>query len=168
LIHPAEPIAQGASVTNRHYPRRGWLLQPYAWQGFTLIEILVVIVVIAVLATLVAPNVFQHIGTAKDATARSQIEMLGAALDAYRLDNGRYPTTSQNLGALWDAPKTDPIPRSWRGPYVRKDVPVDPWKTAYVYKSPAEQGRGGYDLLSLGADGKPGGEGEDADVKSWE
>src|SRR6185295_1567703 len=76
--------------------------------GFTLIEILVVIVVIAILATLVAPNIFQHVGAAKDATAKSQIEMLGAALDAYRLDNGRYPTTEQGLGALWEKPTIDP------------------------------------------------------------
>lgn len=135
--------------------------------GFTLIEILVVIVVIAILATLVAPNVFRHVGTAKDATARSQIEMLGAALDAYRLDNGRYPTTEQGLGALWQAPSSDPRPSSWRGPYLRKDVPVDPWKTPYVYVAPGPQSGTGYDLTSYGADGKPGGEGDDADILSW-
>ncbi len=136
--------------------------------GFTLIEILVVIVVIAVLATLVAPNVFQHVGSAKDATAKSQIEMLGAALDAYRLDNGRYPTTQQGLQALWEAPVREPRPSRWRGPYLRKAVPQDPWSNAYIYRSPAEQSRGGYDLLSLGADGRPGGEGENADITSWE
>src|SRR5437762_14254656 len=87
--------------------------------GFTLIEILVVIVVIAILATLVAPNVFQHVGAAKNATAKSQIEMLSAALDAYRLDNGRYPTTEQGLNALWEKPTLDP-PANWRSPYTRK------------------------------------------------
>ena len=86
-------------------------------RGFTLIEILVVIVVIAVLASLVAPNVFTHVGEAKNVTAGSQIEMLGAALDAYRLDNGRYPTTAQGLAALWQAPAQDPRPASWNGPY---------------------------------------------------
>src|SRR5215210_7809306 len=95
--------------------------------GFTLIEILVVIAVIAVLAALVAPNVFRHVGAAKDAAARSQIEMLGAALDAYRLDNGRYPTTAQGLAALSDEPVSDPRPTNWRGPYLRKRVPPDPW-----------------------------------------
>src|ERR1700741_3583421 len=100
--------------------------------GFTLIEILVVIVVIALLAPLVAPNIFQHVGAAKDATAKSQIEMLGAALDAYRLDNGRYPTTDQGLNALWPAPTADPRPLSWRGPYLRKAVPADPWGKPYV------------------------------------
>lgn len=135
--------------------------------GFTLIEILVVIVVIAILASLVAPSVFQHVGTAKDATARSQIEMLGAALDAYRLDNGRYPTTDQGLDALEQAPGTDPRPTSWKGPYLRKDVPLDPWKHPYVYRSPGTESGRGYDLLSYGADGKAGGEGEDADILSW-
>jgi general secretion pathway protein G len=135
--------------------------------GFTLIEILVVIVVIAILAGMVAPNVFKHVGEAKSVTARSQIEMLGAALDGYRLDNGRYPTTGQGLAALWSAPVQDPRPPSWRGPYLRKDVPLDPWGRPYVYRSPGEQNPGGYDLVSLGADGQPGGEGEAADVVSW-
>lgn len=135
--------------------------------GFTLIEIMVVITVIAILATLVAPNVFRHVGTAMDATARSQIEMLGAALDAYRLDNGRYPTTQQGLQALVSAPSSDPRPRNWRGPYLRKDVPLDPWNNAYVYRSPGEANPNGFDLMSYAADGRPGGEGDDADITSW-
>ena len=134
--------------------------------GFTLIEILVVIVVIAILATLVAPNIFQHVGAAKDATAKSQIEMLGAALDAYRLDNGRYPSTEQGLGALWEKPTVDP-PANWKAPYLRKPVPLDPWGRAYVYLFPGQANAQGYDLLSYGADGKAGGEGEDADITSW-
>ena len=135
--------------------------------GFTLIEILVVIAVIAMLAALVAPNVFQHVGTAKDATARSQIELLGAALDGYRLDNGRYPTTDQGLDALQLQTTIQPLPTNWRGPYLRKAVPVDPWGTPFIYLSPGEMNPRGYDLLSLGADGEPGGEGEDADLVSW-
>lgn len=94
--------------------------------GFTLIEIIVVIVVIALLATLVAPNVFRNLSTAKEGTARSQMEMLTAALDAYRLDNGRYPTTQQGLDALWTEPVAAPRPRAWNGPYLRKRVPLDP------------------------------------------
>lgn len=136
-------------------------------RGFTLIEIIVVIAVIAILASLVAPNVFRHVDTAKDATARAQIEMLGAALDAYRLDNGRYPSTQQGLAALQAAPVGEPRPRSWRGPYLRKDVPLDPWGAAYVYRSPGEVNPNGFDLLSYGADGRPGGEGDDADITSW-
>jgi len=132
--------------------------------GFTLIEILVVIAVISLLAALVAPNVFQHVGTAKDAVARSQIEMLGAALDAYRLDNGRYPTTQQGLEALWSEPTAEPRPSNWRGPYLRKQVPLDPWNSAYLYVCPGEVHLTGYDLVSLGADGAVGGEGEDADI----
>jgi len=136
--------------------------------GFTLIEILVVIAVLAMLAALVAPNVFQHVGTAKDATARSQIELLGAGLDAYRLDNGRYPTTEQGLEGLQTQPTTQPIPTNWRGPYLRRAIPLDPWGNPYIYLSPGEVNPRGYDLLSLGADGEPGGEGENADIKSWE
>lgn len=125
------------------------------------------IVVLAVLAGLVAPNVFQHVGTAKDSAARSQIEMLGAALDAYRLDNGRYPTTEQGLAALWREPVSEPRASNWRGPYVRKEIPLDPWNNAYVYRSPGEANPWGFDLLSYGADGQPGGEGEAADITSW-
>jgi general secretion pathway protein G len=137
-----------------------------ARRGFTLIEILVVIVVIAILATLVAPNVFQHVGAAKNATAKSQIEMLSAALDAYRLDNGRYPTTEQGLNALWERPTLDPPP-NWRSPYTRKPIPPDPWGHPYAYVAPGQVNPQGFDLVSYGADGKPGGEGEDADIVSW-
>jgi len=134
--------------------------------GFTLIEILVVIVVIAILATLVAPNVFQHVGTAKATTAKSQIEMISSALDAYRLDTGAYPNTAQGLQALQELPTVD-TPTNWRGPYLRKAVPLDPWGRPYVFVSPGEVNTRGFDLLSYGADGKLGGEGEDADVVSW-
>jgi general secretion pathway protein G len=130
-------------------------------RGFTLIEILVVIVVIAILATLVAPNVFQHVSTAK-----SQIEMLSTALDAYRLDNGGYPTTQQGLEALITKPTIDP-PATWRGPYLRKEIPLDPWNEPYVYLAPGEVNTTGFDLVSYGADKKAGGEGENADILSW-
>jgi general secretion pathway protein G len=140
--------------------------RPRPRSGFTLIEILVVIVVIAILATLVAPNIFQHVGAAKDATAKSQIEMLSAALDAYRLDNGTYPNTQQGLEALWTIPTVDP-PGNWRGPYLRKPVPLDPWGRAYVYVFPGQQNTRGFDLLTYGLDGQPGGEGENADIVSW-
>ncbi len=137
-------------------------------RGFTLLEILVVIVVIAILATLVAPNVFRHVGTAQDAAARSQIEMLGAALDAYRLDNGRYPTNEQGLAALWAQPQLEPRPRNWRGPYLRKEVPHDPWDNPYVYRSPGQETQLGYEIISFAADGLLGGEDDAADIKSWE
>src|SRR5207247_2278500 len=91
----------------------------------------------------------------------------GAALDGYRLDNGRYPTTAQGLGALWQAPTQDPLPSTWKGPYLRKEVPLDPWGRAYAYTCPGEHNPAGYDLVSLGADGQPGGGGEASDVVSW-
>jgi general secretion pathway protein G len=136
--------------------------------GFTLIEILVVIVVISALAALVAPNVFRHVAASNDAAARSQIEMLGAALDAYRMDNGRYPGTNQGLDALWNEPLGEPAPRNWRGPYLRKAVPADPWGNPYVYISPGQVNPNGYDLISYGSDGLPDGVDENADIRSWE
>jgi general secretion pathway protein G len=135
--------------------------------GFTLVEILVVIIVIAMLATLVAPSVFQHVDSAKSSTAKAQIEMLSAALDAYRLDNDRYPTTEQGLAALRQAPTGSPVPRRWRGPYLRRELPVDPWGQPYVFRSPGTVNPESFDLLTLGRDGREGGEGEDADVTSW-
>jgi len=136
--------------------------------GFTLIEILVVIIVLGVLAALVAPNVFSHVGTAKDVAARSQIELFGAALDAYRLDNDGYPSTTQGLEALRREPLSDPRPRNWRGPYLRKEIPLDPWGRPYEYRSPGVANPWAYDLVSYGRDGQEGGEGENADVRSWE
>lgn len=137
-------------------------------QGFTLIELLVVIAVIGVLATLVAPNVFAHLGGAKQSAARSQVEMLVAALDAYRLDTGAYPSSAEGLDVLWERPAAAREADAWRGPYLRKATPLDPWGNAYVYRFPAQEAPFGFDLLSYGADGEPGGEGEDADVRAWE
>jgi general secretion pathway protein G len=136
-----------------------------AARGFTLIELLVVIAVITLLASLVAPNVIRHMGGARDSTARAQIEMMAAALDAYRLDAGSYPSTEDGLAALWQAPDDD---LRWNGPYLRKAPPLDPWGNAYVYRSPASESSWGYDLASLGADGAVGGEGDDADIRGWE
>ncbi len=135
--------------------------------GFTLLELLVVIAVIATLAAIVAPAVFRNVGDAKSAAARSQIEIFALALDAYRLDNDHYPTTEQGLGALRMLPVTGDIPRNWRGPYLRKTVPRDPWGNAYHYIAPGRANPESYDLYSLGRDGKAGGEGDDADITSW-
>jgi len=134
--------------------------------GFTLVEVIVVIAVVAVLASLVSPMVFQNVGDAKTTTARAQIEILALALDAYRLDNDRYPPTELGLAALRGRPAGDPG-ASWRGPYLRREVPVDPWGRPYVYRSPGQANPGSYDLLSLGRDGEVGGAGEDADIESW-
>ncbi|MFL5493504.1 MAG: type II secretion system major pseudopilin GspG [Gemmatimonadales bacterium] len=136
-------------------------------RGFTLVEMLVVITVIAILASLVTPMVFRNVGDAKLAAARAQIESLGLALDGYRLDNDVYPSTAQGLEALSRQPGGEPAARNWRGPYLKKAVPLDPYARPYVYRSPGETNPASYDLLSLGRDGAPGGTGEDADVTSW-
>ena len=135
--------------------------------AFTLIEVLVVVVIIAVLASFVAPNVFRHVDTAKNVSAQAQIATLGAALDAYRLDSGRYPTTEQGLTALWQTPTIEPRPSNWRGPYLRQPPPADPWGAPYVYRNPGDHTPNGFDLSSRGADGQPGGTGDAADITSW-
>ncbi len=132
-------------------------------RGFTLIELLIVMVIIGLLASLVAPTLFKKVGGAKRKTARAQIELLGTALDSYRLDNDTYPTTAQGLKAL--RVKPDGV-KNWEGPYLPKNVPNDPWGNPYVYRCPGEHGE--YDLSSYGADGQPGGEGDKADINSWE
>jgi general secretion pathway protein G len=135
--------------------------------GFTLIELLVVIAIIATLAAVVAPQIFRNVGDAKASAAKSQIEIFALALDSYRLDNDAYPASDQGLSALRVTPTTGDLPRNWRGPYLRKTVPLDPWGRAYVFVSPGKENPGSYDLYSLGRDGKLGGEGEDADITSW-
>jgi len=133
--------------------------------GMTLIEIIVVIVVLGILAAVVGTQVFGRVGESRVQAARTQIAQFEIQLDLYRLDNGRYPTTDQGLAALRSRPTTPPEPNAWKGPYAKKDIPADPWGNAYQYRYPGEHGD--YDLVSLGADGKEGGEGEDADVVNW-
>jgi general secretion pathway protein G len=135
-------------------------------QGFTLIEILVVITVIAILASLVTPMVFRNVGDAKATAAKAQIELLGLALDTYRLHNDSYPSTAQGLAALTAQPAGEPAARDWRGPYLKSAVPDDPWGRPYHYQSPGASNSDGYDLVSYGRDGQPGGAGEDADVSA--
>jgi len=136
-------------------------------RGFTLIEILVVIIVLGMLAALVGPRILGRVSEAKGATARTQIELLGLALDSYRLDNGSYPTSEQGLAALNEKPAREPLPQNWRGPYLRKAIPADPWGRPYIYRSPGESNPSAYDLFTLGRDGQPGGTDEDADLLSW-
>jgi len=132
-------------------------------QGFSLMELLIVMVIIGLLASLVGPTLFKKVGGAKQKTAKAQIEMLGTALDSYRLDIGSYPTTQQGLSALWLKPEGE---ENWDGPYLRKETPLDPWGHPYVYKSPGDFSE--YDLSALGLDGQPGGEDENQDINSWE
>ena len=135
--------------------------------GFTLIEMLVIIAIIAVLAAVVAPEVFRNVSDANVSAARQQIELLSTALDGYRLDNHAYPTTEQGLAALRTEPTVGTRPRNWRGPYLRRALPADPWGNPYVYVSPGRANPQGFDLYTLGRDGREGGEGEDSDVTSW-
>ena len=127
--------------------------------GFTLLELLVVIVIIGLLAGYVAPRYFAQVGKSEVQVARAQIDSLEKALDQYRLDTRHYPSPEQGLDALVMKPEGE---ASWSGPYLKKAVPADPWGHAYVYRVPGAKGE--FDLFSLGKDGKPGGNGEDADI----
>ena len=131
-------------------------------RGFTLLELLVVMVIIGLLAGYVGPKYFSQIGKSEIKATRAQIDGLGKAIDQFRLDVGRYPTTEEGLSSLITRPSNL---AKWDGPYLSKNVPMDPWGNAYLYKSPG--GHGEYDLLSYGKDGQPGGEGEAADIVNW-
>jgi len=130
--------------------------------GFTLLELLVVVAIIGLLAGYVGPRYFGQIGKAEVKAARAQMDALEKALDAYRLDVGRFPGSDLGLEALVVRPQGV---AKWGGPYLKKGVPLDPWGQPYRYQSPGEHGE--FDLVSLGRDGKPGGSGEDADITSW-
>jgi general secretion pathway protein G len=139
--------------------RVGW---PLEQRGFTLLELLVVMVIIGLLAGFVAPRYFAQVGKSQVKAARAQIDAFDKALDQYRLDLGRYPTTEEGLGGLMAAPPGEP---GWSGPYLKKAVPLDPWGHPYVYVCPGEHAD--VDLISYGKDGQPGGTGENADVTNW-
>ncbi len=130
--------------------------------GFTLLELLVVVAIIGLLAGYVGPRYFGQLGKAEVKAARAQMDAISKALDAYRLDVGRYPSSALGLEALMVQPGGVV---KWGGPYLKKGVPLDPWDQAYRYKSPGEHGE--FDLISLGRDGRPGGSGEDADITNW-
>ncbi len=130
-------------------------------KGFTLIELLIVMIILGLLAALVGPKLFKKVGTSKQKAAKAQISLFESALDAYRLDVGKYPSTEEGLQAL----RQNPGYKTWDGPYLPKDIPKDPWGRDYIYKCPGEHGD--YDLYSLGADGQEGGEGENADIVNW-
>jgi general secretion pathway protein G len=134
-----------------------------AQAGFTLIELLVVLVILVLLASLVAPRVIGYLGSSRIKAAKVQIQSISTALELYKVDTGRYPSTSEGLKALVEAP---PGAQAWNGPYLaKKDVPSDPWGRPYLYRSPGEHGA--FDVESLGADNQPGGVGENEDVGSW-
>ncbi|MEO5328078.1 MAG: type II secretion system major pseudopilin GspG [Magnetococcus sp. THC-1_WYH] len=133
--------------------------------GFTLIEIMVVIVILGILATLIIPRIMDRPDQARRTKASLDIQAIGQALDLYRLDNHRYPTTDQGLDALVKKPTVEPIPKQWRQNGYLAKLPKDPWEGNYVYMSPGNHGE--YDLVSMGADAELGGEGNAADIESW-
>lgn len=129
-------------------------------RGFTLLELLVVVAIIGLLVAYVGPRYAAQIGKSEVTAARAQIEALAKALDAYRLDTGHYPSVAQGLAALRERPADE---AKWNGPYLSKDVPLDPWGKPYVYRMPGA--KGDYELISFGRDGAPGGTGDNADIR---
>ena len=131
--------------------------------GFTLMELLVVLAILGLLMSLVGPQVLNQLGGAKTKTAAIQIKDLEQALEMYKLDVGRFPSTNEGLQALVRKPAAA---AGWNGPYLKSDVPLDPWNREYNYKYPGD--RGELDIFSYGQNGVPGGDGEDADVSNWQ
>jgi len=162
-------LTEFASIRDKHnpYPSLRRLQLPHGKgrqrkaRGFTLLELLVVIVIIGLLAAYVGPKYFAQLGKSETTIAKAQIEAFGKALDSYRLDVGHYPNTEEGLNPLLIKPAAA---TTWNGPYLAKNVPLDPWGRPYIYKSPGAKGE--YDILSYGRDGQPGGTGEDADISS--
>jgi general secretion pathway protein G len=144
-------------MTFRHRPRSG--------AGFTLIELLVVLLILGMIAGIAGPQVMNYLGESKTKAAKLQIEELSSSLDLFKLDAGRYPDAQEGLQALVQAPPS--LGDRWRGPYLKKKlVPKDPWGNDYKYVAPGQHGA--FDIVSLGGDGREGGEGEAKDVASWE
>ena len=132
-------------------------------RGFTLIELLVVMVIVGLLGALVGPRLFRNIGRSRVTAAKAQIAMFQSALGQYKLEVGVFPSTEEGLAALRVRPTSA---RNWDGPYLQKEIPLDPWSNEYLYRFPGEYGDQP-DIISLGADGREGGEDENADVVSW-
>lgn len=145
------------------------LMQLKSDKGFSLLELMIVLTIIGILSIIVVPRFMDIPRKARIEAARQQIAAFGIALDRYYLDNGSYPTTQHGLEALIRKPDTEPIPMNYNeGGYLKKrEIPKDPWGREYLYVSPGDHGND-YELMSYGADGEEGGEGEDADLKSWE
>ena len=137
-------------------------IRPFRNRGYSLIELLIVLTIIGLLAALVGPTLYAHLKPAKRGAAKAQIENFSTALDSFFIDTSRYPTSEEGLAAL----REDPGVVGWSGPYLKKEIPLDPWGNPFVYRSPGRSG--GFEILSLGADSNEGGEEDDADIVSWE
>ena len=168
--HPLAPPPYREGVGGRRRRHEMWVMAVGRTSdgGVRLTELLAFVAVLALVGALVVPRMLQSSLQAHRERAARDIQALSEALDKYRIDNGRYPSTKQGIEALRTEPKTSPPPRHWDGPYLDRAIPVDPWGNDYVYTCPGEHNPKRFDLLSRGADGKKGGQGEDADIGNWE
>lgn len=157
MIVARSAAAQVAIMSQPTFPRRS--------RGFTLLEIIVVVVIIGILAAVVVPQFMERPGEARITRAKQDIQGVVTALKLYRLDNFTYPNSSQGLDALVTKPSGQPEAPNWKGPYLDR-IPKDPWGRPYIYQQPGQHGA--FDVSSLGADGKVGGDGEAADVGNWD
>lgn len=139
----------------------------YRDKGFTFIETIIVISIILIMSATVGFSAMRYIDRARIAACRNQIETFRLALQSYYLDCGTYPTEVQGLKALWEKPTLAPVPARWNGPYLNRQVPLDPWGNEYIYRNPGERNLP-FSISSLGADGRVGGEGVNADIHSWD
>lgn len=136
-------------------------------KGFTFIETIATISIILVLSATVGFSALKYIERSRTAACRNQMDVFRLALQSYYLDCGQYPTESQGLNALWEKPILVPVPQQWDGPYLDRKIPKDPWGNEYVYRNPGENNLP-FSLMSYGADGRTGGEGANADIRSWD
>jgi general secretion pathway protein G len=157
-------LKQSFQITSRRARHQKW--QATAQRGFTLVEVMVVVAILGILAALIVPKIIGRSDDARIVAAKQDVATLQSALKLYRLDNQRYPTTDQGLKALVEKPTVDPMPNNWKaGGYLDK-LPRDPWGNPYQYLQPGVHGE--LDVFSFGADGQPGGTGNDADIGSWD